>query len=111
LIAGTTGRYDFRIQRTALDHALGCAHFSRGVDGCRTRGAGAFARLVRVDHPFHHPLMHPASEALKPRLPIWNRKPKQFRFQHVTGGRLSGETCDAEYWGRGIRDRCVSRQR
>ena len=25
---------------------------------------GAFARLVRVDHPFHHPLMRPASEAL-----------------------------------------------
>ena len=26
---------------------------------------GAFARLVRVDHPFHHPLMRPASEALE----------------------------------------------
>jgi acyl transferase domain-containing protein len=24
---------------------------------------GVFARLVRVDHPFHHPLMRPASEA------------------------------------------------
>ena len=26
---------------------------------------GVFARLVRVDHPFHHPLMQPASEALE----------------------------------------------
>ncbi|HEY2140056.1 MAG TPA: type I polyketide synthase, partial [Chthoniobacterales bacterium] len=26
---------------------------------------GAFARLVRVDHPFHHPLMQPAAAALE----------------------------------------------
>ena len=26
---------------------------------------GVFARLVRVDHPFHHPLMQPASKALE----------------------------------------------
>src|SRR2546430_10559719 len=26
---------------------------------------GVFARLVRVDHPFHHPLMVPASDALE----------------------------------------------
>src|ERR1041384_657492 len=26
---------------------------------------GVFARLVRVDHPFHHPMMQPASEALE----------------------------------------------
>ena len=26
---------------------------------------GVFARLVRVDHPFHHPLMQPASEELE----------------------------------------------
>ena len=41
---------------------------------------GAFARLVRVDHPFHHPLMQPASEALEAALADLNRKPKQFRF-------------------------------
>ncbi|HEY4284382.1 MAG TPA: SDR family NAD(P)-dependent oxidoreductase [Chthoniobacterales bacterium] len=66
---------------------------------------GVFARLVRVDHPFHHPLMRPASEALETALT--DLKPKSGTipfFSTVTGDRYNGESCDAAYWGRGIRE-------
>ncbi len=65
---------------------------------------GIFARLVRVDHPFHHPLMQPASEALERALTdlIPNLECIPF-FSTVTGARHSGAECDAAYWGRGIR--------
>src|SRR5436190_12704040 len=66
---------------------------------------GAFARLVRVDHPFHHPLMRPASEALESALA--DIKPQAGAipfFSTVTGERCEGESCDAAYWGRGIRE-------
>jgi acyl transferase domain-containing protein/acyl carrier protein len=65
---------------------------------------GVFARLVRVDHPFHHPLMQPASEELEKTLadlvPQADTVPF---FSTVTGGRCPGETCSAVYWGRGVR--------
>jgi acyl transferase domain-containing protein/NADPH:quinone reductase-like Zn-dependent oxidoreductase/SAM-dependent methyltransferase/acyl carrier protein len=65
---------------------------------------GVFARLVRVDHPFHHPLMQPASEELEKALaelvPQVDTIPF---FSTVTGGRCPGETCNAIHWGRGVR--------
>jgi acyl transferase domain-containing protein/NADPH:quinone reductase-like Zn-dependent oxidoreductase/SAM-dependent methyltransferase/acyl carrier protein len=66
---------------------------------------GAFARLVRVDHPFHHPLMRPASEALEAALSDFKPRVGTIAFfSTVTGERCSGESCDAAYWGRGIRE-------
>jgi acyl transferase domain-containing protein len=65
---------------------------------------GAFARLVRVDHPFHHPLMRPAAEALEEALSDLKPQPAKIPFfSTVTGERQAGEACDAAYWGNGIR--------
>src|SRR6202040_2565918 len=66
---------------------------------------GVFARLVRVDHPFHHPLMRPASEALEAALADLKPQPGEIPFfSTVTGDRCAGESCDAAYWARGIRE-------
>jgi acyl transferase domain-containing protein/NADPH:quinone reductase-like Zn-dependent oxidoreductase/SAM-dependent methyltransferase/acyl carrier protein len=66
---------------------------------------GAFARLVRVDHPFHHPLMRPASEALEAALADIKPQPGTIPFfSTVTGERCDGESCDPAYWARGIRE-------
>lgn len=65
---------------------------------------GVFARLVKVDHPFHHPLMRPASEQLE--VALADLKPQAETvpfFSTVTGERCSGETCLAEHWGQGVR--------
>lgn len=65
---------------------------------------GVFARLVRVDHPFHHPLMRPASEDLE--AAIADLVPQADTipfFSTVTGERCAGETCGPEHWGRGVR--------
>ncbi len=65
---------------------------------------GIFARLVRVDHPFHHPLMQPASEQLEEALADLQPQPDATPFfSTVTGERCAGETCDAAHWGRGVR--------
>jgi acyl transferase domain-containing protein len=65
---------------------------------------GVFARLVKVDHPFHHPLMQPASEQLEESLAGLEPQPDTVPFfSTVTGDRCTGETCGAEHWGRGIR--------
>ena len=57
---------------------------------------GVFARLVRVDHPFHHPLMQPASEELEEALADLEPQPDTVPFfSTVTGDRCPGETCDA----------------
>jgi acyl transferase domain-containing protein/NADPH:quinone reductase-like Zn-dependent oxidoreductase/SAM-dependent methyltransferase/acyl carrier protein len=65
---------------------------------------GVFARLVRVDHPFHHPLMQPASEELEKALADLAPKAGTIPFfSTVTGGRCPGETCHALHWGRGVR--------
>jgi acyl transferase domain-containing protein/NADPH:quinone reductase-like Zn-dependent oxidoreductase/SAM-dependent methyltransferase/acyl carrier protein len=66
---------------------------------------GAFARLIRVDHPFHHPLMRPASEGLESALADFKPQPGAIPFfSTVTGDRCTGEACDAAYWARGIRE-------
>src|SRR5262249_16677354 len=65
---------------------------------------GTFARLVKVDHPFHHPLMAPAAEALETALVDLKPNPSSIPFfSTVTGDRCAGESCDAAYWARGIR--------
>jgi len=65
---------------------------------------GVFARLVRVDHPFHHPLMEPASEELEAALADLEPQAGTIPFfSTVTGDRCPGETCGAVHWGRGVR--------
>ncbi len=65
---------------------------------------GVFARLVRVDHPFHHPLMRPASEELEETLADLDPQPETTPFfSTVTGERCTGESCVAEHWGQGVR--------
>jgi acyl transferase domain-containing protein/NADPH:quinone reductase-like Zn-dependent oxidoreductase/SAM-dependent methyltransferase/acyl carrier protein len=66
---------------------------------------GVFAHLVRVDHPFHHPIMRPASEALEAALADLKPQPDVVPFfSTVTGTRCPGESCDAAHWGCGIRE-------
>ena len=63
-----------------------------------------FARLVRVDHPFHHALMQPAAQAMEQALA--DLAPKQETipfFSTVTGERQLGMECDRRHWARGIR--------
>jgi acyl transferase domain-containing protein/acyl carrier protein len=63
-----------------------------------------FARLVRVDHPFHHALMQPAADALKAELADLKPKAESVPFYStVTGQKHAGTDCDAGHWGRGIR--------
>ena len=65
---------------------------------------GVFARLVRVDHPFHHPLMQPASEQLEDALADLQPQAGTVPFfSTVSGEFCPGETCDAAHWGRGVR--------
>jgi acyl transferase domain-containing protein/NAD(P)-dependent dehydrogenase (short-subunit alcohol dehydrogenase family)/acyl carrier protein len=65
---------------------------------------GVFARFVKVDHPFHHPMMKPAADSLTEALADLEPQPEKAPFfSTVTGGRCSGETCTAEYWGKGIK--------
>ncbi|MGB8464710.1 MAG: SDR family NAD(P)-dependent oxidoreductase [Terrimicrobiaceae bacterium] len=71
---------------------------------CELDQQGIFARLVRVDHPFHHPLMQPASEALEAALTDLTPKEESIPFfSTVTGAQHAGTQCDAAHWGRGIR--------
>src|SRR5271165_2433562 len=66
--------------------------------------SGIFARFVQVDHPFHHPLMRPASEALEEALAGLTPSAETVPFfSTVTGLRCAGETCDPAHWGRGVR--------
>jgi acyl transferase domain-containing protein/NADPH:quinone reductase-like Zn-dependent oxidoreductase/acyl carrier protein len=65
---------------------------------------GVFARMVRVDHPFHHSMMQPASEALENALADLTPQSETVPFfSTVTGDRLAGEAGGAEHWGRGVR--------
>ena len=63
-----------------------------------------FARFVPVEHPFHHSLMRPASEALEKELKDLRPHPETVPFfSTVAGCQHPGEACDAAYWGRGVR--------
>lgn len=65
---------------------------------------GVFARLVRVDHPFHHALMQPAADNLKEALA--DLKPGATKvpfFSTVTGQACEGESCTAQHWANGVR--------
>ena len=65
---------------------------------------GVFARFVKVDHPFHHPMMKPAADSLTEALADLEPQPETVPFfSTVTGTRCSGESCTAEYWGKGIK--------
>jgi acyl transferase domain-containing protein/SAM-dependent methyltransferase/acyl carrier protein len=65
---------------------------------------GVFARLVRVDHPFHHAMMQPAAEALENALTDLAPQPEKIPlFSTITGNRLNGDAGDATHWARGIR--------
>jgi acyl transferase domain-containing protein/acyl carrier protein len=65
---------------------------------------GIFARMVRVDHPFHHAMMQPASEALENALTDLTPQTETVPlFSTVTGDRLAGEAGNAAHWGRGVR--------
>jgi acyl transferase domain-containing protein/NADPH:quinone reductase-like Zn-dependent oxidoreductase/acyl carrier protein len=65
---------------------------------------GVFARMVRVDHPFHHAMMQPASEALENALADLTPQSETVPFfSTVTGNRLAGEAGGAEHWGRSVR--------
>ena len=62
-----------------------------------------FARLVRVDHPFHSSQMQPAAEALEQALAdLAPREETLPFFSTVTGKKHFGRECDSSYWGRGI---------
>jgi acyl transferase domain-containing protein/NADPH:quinone reductase-like Zn-dependent oxidoreductase/SAM-dependent methyltransferase/acyl carrier protein len=63
-----------------------------------------FARLLKVDHPFHHPSMRPASEALEQQVSDLAPQAETIPFfSTVTGQKCAGGTCDATHWGKGIR--------
>jgi acyl transferase domain-containing protein/NADPH:quinone reductase-like Zn-dependent oxidoreductase/NAD(P)-dependent dehydrogenase (short-subunit alcohol dehydrogenase family)/SAM-dependent methyltransferase/acyl carrier protein len=65
---------------------------------------GVFARMVRVDHPFHHAMMQPASEALENALSDLAPQSETVPlFSTITGNRLAGEAGNAAHWGRGVR--------
>ena len=65
---------------------------------------GVFARIVGVDHPFHHAMMQPASEALENALADLAPQSETVPlFSTVTGNRLPGEAGNAAHWGRGVR--------
>jgi acyl transferase domain-containing protein/NADPH:quinone reductase-like Zn-dependent oxidoreductase/SAM-dependent methyltransferase/acyl carrier protein len=65
---------------------------------------GVFARMVRVDHPFHHEMMQPASEALENALADLAPQSETVPlFSTVTGNRLVGKAGNAAHWGRGVR--------
>ena len=53
------------VQRPALADARRVRGFRSRRCWPNSKPQGVFARLVRVDHPFHHPLMRPAAEALE----------------------------------------------
>jgi len=65
---------------------------------------GVFARFVPVSHPFHHPMMYPAADALQTAMCDLTPQPETLPFfSTVTGGRLDGSACDAGHWARGVR--------
>ncbi len=84
---------------------LSGARISLEAMAAELEAQGAFARPVRVDHPFHHPLMQPAAAELETALADLKPHAETIPFfSTVTGERCSGETCDARHWACGIRE-------
>jgi acyl transferase domain-containing protein/SAM-dependent methyltransferase/acyl carrier protein len=66
---------------------------------------GIFARFLQVNLPFHHAMMQPAADALKTALSDLKPHTETIPFfSTVNGQRISGESCDADHWARGVRD-------
>ncbi|MBV8587314.1 MAG: acyltransferase domain-containing protein, partial [Verrucomicrobia bacterium] len=64
---------------------------------------GVFARFVAVDHPFHHPLMKPASDSLERALDDLVPQQETVPFySSVTGARCPGTSCNGTHWAHGI---------
>ncbi|MGC1481788.1 MAG: acyltransferase domain-containing protein, partial [Chthoniobacterales bacterium] len=67
-------------------------------------GQNVFARILRVDHPFHHALMQPAADELTAELADIDPRAEIIPFfSTVTGKRCDGTSCVAGHWGDGIR--------
>ncbi len=101
-------RHDRTVTISALNGprsiTLSGARISLEAMAAELEAQGAFARLVKVDHPFHHPLMAPAADALQEALADLHPQSSSIPFfSTVTGDRCLGESCDAAYWARGIR--------
>ncbi len=65
---------------------------------------GIFARFVRVDHPFHHPLMQPAAAELEAVLAdLLPREATVPFYSTVTGKLCDGAKCAAKHWANGVR--------
>jgi thioester reductase-like protein len=66
---------------------------------------GVFCRRVATDGAGHGPLVEPLRQPLVDELAgIAPRTGEVPFYSTVTGGRLDGQTLDAEYWGRNIRE-------
>jgi acyl transferase domain-containing protein/acyl carrier protein len=66
---------------------------------------GIFARFLQSSYPFHHAMMQPAADALKAALGDLTTNAESIPFfSTVTGQRLDGASCDADYWARGVRE-------
>src|SRR6202011_1821021 len=65
---------------------------------------GIFARFLQSNYPFHHAMMQPAADALETALADLSPQAETVPFfSTVSGQRIAGESCDASYWGRGVR--------
>lgn len=66
---------------------------------------GVHHRRMRVDYPFHHPLMTPLQQALEEGLGrVQARSTTTAIFSTVIGGLADGRDLDARYWGRNLRE-------
>ncbi len=105
LIAATTARCTIAAFNGPRSLTLSGPRVSLEAMLAELEPQGVFARLVRVDHPFHHALMQPAADALesgarRSRAAGGDRSV----FQHRHRRRVcAGKDCDAAHWGRGIR--------
>ena len=71
----------------------------------RLTDAGTFCRRLNVEYAFHSPQMEPVREPLLDALSSLRPMPTQTpMISTVTGGILSGEELDAEYWWKNVRD-------
>ncbi len=66
---------------------------------------GIFAQFVQSSYPFHHAMMQPAADAVEAALADLSPRAETVPFfSTVSGQRIGGQSCDAGYWARGVRD-------